>query len=423
MSLLLYKLGIVLYRMAIGMAALFSEKAAQWVAGRKGWRGKLEAAMSSLPPGKRVWIHCASLGEFEQGRPVIEALKAQYPHCRIILTFFSPSGYEIRKDYELADFVGYLPLDGRRNAKAFIAAVRPSLVLFVKYEFWYYYLDTVFRHGIPTLLLSAAFRESQPFFQWYGGLFRQVLRRFDRIFVQDEASLRLLAGIGIEKQAMLGGDTRYDRVADIAAQARELPDVAAFKGEDRLLIAGSTWPQDESLLQSVWPGLPAGWKLVIAPHEIDRPHVRQVAALFGGEALLFSALSAGETAAGKRVLIIDNIGMLSSLYRYGEIAFIGGGFNKGGIHNILEPAVFGLPVLFGPVYEKFVEAAALVALQYAFPVADAMATRTVLLPLMEDEEQRQGMQQGLIGYMQAQRGATEKVLSLIDGHRWLADQT
>jgi 3-deoxy-D-manno-octulosonic-acid transferase len=408
-QLFLYNLFLLLYRLAIRVAALFNDKAASWIAGR---RDLLQTVKTTLPHNEqRIWIHCASLGEFEQGRPLIEALKVRYPQYKIVLTFFSPSGYELQKGYAHADYVFYLPMDGRKRSARFIRAVNPSLVIFVKYEFWYYYICNLALNHIPVVLVSGAFRREQPFFKWYGGLFRKMLRSFSQFFVQDEQSKELLAGIGISDNVVVAGDTRYDRVHAIAQQAQTFPLIEAWKGTSKLLIAGSTWEQDERLLQSVLPSLPDDWKLIVAPHELNVSHITQIRELFP-DSVPYSQLEQG-TSYPQRVLVIDNIGMLSSLFRYGEIAFIGGGFNRSGIHNTLEPAVFGLPILFGPVYEKFVEARQLVASGFAFPVADADACGRKLQGLTDNEPLLREKQQALRGFVAANIGATEKIISLL----------
>jgi 3-deoxy-D-manno-octulosonic-acid transferase len=360
-------------------------------------------------------MHCASLGEFEQGRPVLEALKAKHPDCAIILSFFSPSGYEVRKSYAGADAVCYLPMDGPRNARRFLDIIRPDMVLFVKYEFWHYFLKELYMRQIPAMLVSGAFRESQPFFRWWGGFFRKILCRFSIITVQDAQSLHLLQHIGLENNVYLTGDTRYDRVVKIAAEARELPLIAAFKKEHKLIIAGSTWPEDERMLQAALKSIPAGWKLVVAPHEIHPSHLKRIRVLFGKACVFYSGLPEGIDA---NVLVIDNIGMLSALYRYGEIACIGGGYNTGGIHNVLEPAVFGLPVIMGPVYEKFGEAVQLAKNGFAFPAVDAASYADALRSLTADPAGLAAMQNLIRNYIKHQTGATAKILALLDSARW-----
>ena len=366
----------------------------------------------SLNQGEqRIWFHCSSLGEFEQGRPLIETLKKQHPHYKIVLTFFSPSGYEIRKDYEQADYVFYLPMDGAGNATRFIELIQPSMAVFVKYEFWYHYLHTLEKKNIPAILVSAAFREGQPFFRWYGSLFKKMLRCFDYLFVQDQHSKELLSGIGLNENVIISGDTRYDRVWEIAQAAKEFPLIEQWKGKHKLLIAGSTWQDDEQILKELFSDVPNDWKMIIAPHEIDKNHIEQIQNLFEGNSILYSQLENENTE--QRVLIIDNIGMLSGLFRYGELSFIGGGFQQGGIHNTLEPAVFGLPVMFGHVYEKFVEAVQLVQHGFGYPVHNAEECKKLFFELIKDEDALREKQNALRSYMDENRGASETIMKVI----------
>lgn len=397
-------------QLGIRIAALFNPKARLWVNGRKNVLEQIAQDVSGKNE-KRIWIHCSSLGEFEQGRPVIEAIKQEHPDCKIVLTFFSPSGYEIRKDYEYADYVYYLPMDGSSNAKHFVELINPSFAIFVKYEFWYHYLNQLKRKNIPAILISAAFRPTQVFFKPHGGLFRTMLYCFDYLFVQDDMSVKLLDSIGIKDNVIVSGDTRYDRVAEIAKQATDFPLITKFKDEHQLIIAGSTWPDDEKILKECVNHLPEGWKLVLAPHEIDTKHIEAIQNQFRNACVLYSELNF--KGHDYPVLVIDNIGMLSSLYRYGDIAYIGGGFQSGGIHNILEPAVFGLPVLFGPIYQKFVEANLMVSHQYAFPVTNAEELKDWLHQLIADRHQLQTMQNAIKSYMQQHAGATVKIMRII----------
>jgi 3-deoxy-D-manno-octulosonic-acid transferase len=414
-QLFFYNLFLSIYLFVLRFASFFNEKAKRWVHGRK---DILQVIKITLPHyDNRIWMHCSSLGEFEQGRPLIEKIKKQYPQYHFILTFFSPSGFEAVKNYEHADFVFYLPMDNRKTAKQFLRLVRPMMAIFVKYEFWYYYLSRLNRRKIPTILISAAFRPSQPFFKWYGGLFRKMLSFFDHIFVQDQESKKLLADIGINK-VMVGGDTRYDRVSEIASAAKSFSFIEKFKGDSPLLVAGSTWPDDEKIVASVFQTLPTNWKMIIAPHEIHGNHISEVLDLFGKQAVLYSSLSENRPMR-ERVLVIDNIGMLSSIYRYGEIAFVGGGFLKGGIHNVLEPAVFGLPVFFGPVYEKFVEAKFMVENGFAFPVKNSEELKNGIQPFLSDQGKLQSLQSEIRSAITGQTGATDKIFSLIEEKKYL----
>ena len=347
MQLILYAVFCRFYKWGILLASPFNDKAKQWISGRKNW--KKNQKLITLKGNHCIWIHCSSLGEFEQGRPLIEKLKQVYPNYKIVLTFFSPSGYEIQKNYPLADLVMYMPMDSPTHAKKFIEAIQPALAVFVKYEFWYYYLNQLHLQQIPTIIISAAFRENQLFFKWYGTFFRKMLHCFNYIFVQNEHSKKLLATIGITNNVIISGDTRYDRVAEIAQKTKRFDIVENFKGNGNIFIAGSTWQDDEALLSRFFTHLPTNWKLIIAPHEIHKAHIDEIQKLFGNNSVLFSEIKCGIKANEQRVLIIDNIGMLSSLYAYGDMAFVGGGFQKSGIHNILEPAIYGLPICFGPV--------------------------------------------------------------------------
>ncbi|MGM0531863.1 MAG: 3-deoxy-D-manno-octulosonic acid transferase [Bacteroidota bacterium] len=349
---LLYYFGIKLYYFLALMFSLFNDKARLFVRGRKGLFKKLE---NDIEPNKRTfWFHCASLGEFEQGRPLIEEIKSRHPGISILLTFFSPSGYEIKKNYQWADCITYLPLDTPRNARKFLELVQPEKVFFIKYEYWYFHLREIKRRNIPVYLVSSIFRANQFFFKSYGAWFRKILFYFDHIFVQNITSRNLLASYHI-KNATVTGDTRFDRVKQIAERARPISLIEQFREERFLIVAGSTWPKDEAILIRYFQNTPFAVKLIIAPHEVHSGRIKSLMEKFPeGQALKFS--EARESNIHEfSVLIIDSIGMLSSLYRYGDLSYVGGGFGKG-IHNILEPSTFGLPVVFGPNHEKFKEA-------------------------------------------------------------------
>ncbi|MDY0098588.1 MAG: glycosyltransferase N-terminal domain-containing protein [Bacteroidales bacterium] len=347
---LFYDLGILLYGAVLRVISPFNSKARLWITGRKNWERSLQL---QIERGQQyIWVHCASLGEFEQGRPVIEAIKKEMPTCKVILTFFSPSGYEVRKNYSLADVICYLPADTPRNSERFISVVRPAGVIFVKYEFWHNYISALHKKGIPLYLISGIFRSSQPFFRWYGMFFRKMLCRFTHIFLQDQVSAELLRGIGVKKLTV-AGDTRFDRVVRLTESAREIHEFEVFRGEEKLFIAGSSWHQDEEIMAQYINSHPGRMKWVFAPHEPDRQNIERLEKLFTCRTVKFSEFQGGESDA--RVLIIDNVGMLSSAYRYAYIAAVGGGFGKG-IHNVLEPACWGIPVMFGPNHEKFREA-------------------------------------------------------------------
>jgi len=345
-------------------------------------------------------------------------MRVQYDGYKIVVTFFSPSGYEACGKNANIDYAFYLPADTRKNAKEFVRIINPALVAFVKYEFWYHYLAALRSAQIPTVLVSGTFRKEQPFFKWYGGLFCDMLACFSYFFLQDEESVALLHTLGFDKHITVSGDTRYDRVAAIAANLKPIPAIEAFKENNRLLVAGSTWPADEKVLKQCVAVLPFDWKVIIAPHEIDAAHIRHIEKLFGAEAILFSALDAETTGADKRILIINNIGMLSRLFAYADTAYIGGGFARGGIHNILEPSVFGVPVVFGPIYEKFVEAKEMAALQIVFPINDAAGCRGIFEKLVEDEY-RGSIRSSVRAFMQQHTGATDAIMGLVREQGWL----
>ncbi len=419
MAVFIYNILLALYGAVIYPVSWFNPKAKKWLEGRQDWRKKLGNLSASLKGSKVIGIHAASLGEFEQGRPVIEYVRQNYPAYKIVLTFYSPSGYEIRKGYEEVDMVCYMPMDGRRNAKDFIDLINPSLVIFIKYEFWYHYLNELSKQNIPTVLISATFRNTQPFFKWYGGFFRKMLRNFDLLFVQDGFSKTILAGIGLDKNVIVAGDTRYDRVLEIAAAAKKFPVIEEFKEEDDLLIAGSTWPDDELILKRSLHAIPKFWKLVIAPHEIGKDHLQQIKALFGEDMVLYSELLNGADGSDKKVLVIDNIGMLSSLYRYGKLAYVGGGFSKGGIHNALEPVAFDMPVIFGPVYKKFAEARELVDARYAYPIADQAEFEKILSSFVNNPRNMEEFCDGIHKFMRGNKGATLRIIKALEDHKLL----
>ncbi len=370
----LYNISIFVYSQLLWFFSLFNEKAKLFVNGRKGWEYRVQRQIDKN--AKYLWFHCASLGEFEQGRPVIEELKRQFPEYKIVLTFFSPSGYEIRKNYELAHVVAYLPLDTKRNAKKFLEIVQPEKAFFVKYEFWHHYISELKNRKIPLFAISAIFRETQQFFKptpW-GKWYRKMLFKFEHIFVQNEKSAELLKSMGLTNFTV-SGDTRFDRVAAIAKSSKELPLVEKFKGNLPLVVAGSTWKPDEELLAKLI-NQSSGIKFIIAPHEVSATNINRLQQMLTKPTLLFSKLQNQETDKVD-VLIIDSIGILSSVYRYGNIAYIGGGFGVG-IHNILEAATFGLPVVFGPNYKKFKEAVDLVSEGGAFTIENYEALHHVL---------------------------------------------
>ncbi|WP_236652798.1 3-deoxy-D-manno-octulosonic acid transferase [Chitinophaga vietnamensis] len=411
----IYNAGIRLYKTGVQLAALGGNaKAARWLKGRHHWQKQLQEWQLAGQP--LVWMHAASLGEFEQGRPVLEAIRQQFPENKILLTFFSPSGYEVRKNYPGADYICYLPLDTAANARRFLELVQPQLAIFVKYEFWYHYLTELHIRKVPTLLISGIFRPEQPFFKSYGAMFRRLLQQFNHIFVQNEASLQLLQGLHLQ-QVSLGGDTRFDRVSALLQDQRALPLIEQFLAGKRLLAAGSTWPSDEKMLAAWWKEQPdKDLKLILAPHEIGESHIQSILQLFP-DALRYSQLTGHIPESN--VLIIDNIGMLTALYRYATICYVGGGLDKGGIHNILEPAVYSKPVIMGPVFDRYFEAVELEAAGGALVVRnhEELLARTTLL--LHNTAAYNQIAAIAGNYVQSNRGATEKVISYIQEKRFL----
>jgi len=406
---LIYNLGIFVYSAVAYLISPFNHKARLMIRGRKETFGIVRNKLNRND--NYIWVHCASLGEFEQGRPVIESIRKEMPEKRIILTFFSPSGYEIRKNYPLADIVCYLPSDTPGNAEKFVNLIKPELVIFVKYEFWHNYITAVSKRGIPLLLISAIFREEQPFFRWYGNFFRKILKKFSHVFVQDEKSAELLGKIGIGN-VTVAGDTRFDRVLEISTAAKSIPQIESFRGNERLFLAGSSWRPDEEIISRYINEFPDRMKWVFAPHEIDKENVERIIELFKAKCVRFSEYS--EEKKDARVMIIDNIGMLSSAYRYAFIAAIGGGFGKG-IHNILEPACWGIPVLFGPNHSKFREAADLISLGGAKSFRNFNEFRSILEALVSDEKLYEESARAAGKYVRENAGATRKIIGWITG--------
>lgn len=411
MSLLLYNLFLLLFRLGVRIASLWNKKAKQWIKGRQ--------SFPVIPFSEQViWMHCASLGEFEQGRPVLEALKKRYPSYKIVLSFFSPSGYEIRKNYPGADTIIYLPIDNVINAKKLINAINPSLVVWVKYEYWYYYLTELKKRNIPVLLVSGIFRDSQPFFKWYGSIWQEMLYSFEHLFVQNENSVDLMNSIGLEKNVSIGGDTRFDRVISIAEKKEPVNHIMGFVAGKQVLVAGSTWEDDEIELIHYVKAHPEV-KFIIAPHEIDEENLADVKKEFTNS-IFYSQLQAGVLVPENiNVLIIDNIGMLSKLYQYADITYVGGGFGKDGIHNILEAAVYGKPVIFGPVYEKFAEAKEMVEIGGAFSINNALELEALLDKLFKNRMELKKSCDIAKEYVYSKRGATEKVMNYVMEKRLL----
>ena len=432
----MYNIAIYIYLIGVAIGSLFNKKI------KKMWRGEREAVdllkEKVDPTAKYVWFHAASLGEFEQGRPLIEQLRATHPEYKILLTFFSPSGYEVRKNYEGADIVCYLPLDTIRNARRFLRAVHPVMAFFIKYEFWYNYLHILRHRGVPVYSVSSIFRPGQVFFKWYGRNYAKVLHCITHFFVQNEVSLQLLKGIGID-EATVVGDTRFDRVLQIKEQAKELPIVEAFKGingkgdackdnlsedackEDlsengckgcKVFVAGSSWQPDEDIFIRFFNDHP-DWKLIIAPHVIGEDHLAYILDKLQMKAVRYTQATE-QSAAEARCLIIDCFGLLSTIYRYGEIAYVGGGFGVG-IHNVPEAAVWGVPVLFGPNNKRFQEAQDLLACKGSFEVTDYDSFNTIISRLISDDQFRHQCGEASANYVKSRSGATDIIMKSVVG--------
>jgi 3-deoxy-D-manno-octulosonic-acid transferase len=402
--LLLYNIVIQLYFYFISFASIFNKKAKKWVSGRKN-------NIQNLNEGS-IWFHFASLGEFEQGRPVLEKIRALYPEYKIVLTFFSPSGYEIRKNTPLANAVYYLPLDTAKNARYFIEAIKPKFTVFTKYEYWYHFFNEMHKREIPLYIVSGIFRPGQIFFKWYGSLHRKILGFVTHFFVQDDASKQLLLGIGINNAAV-SGDTRFDRVWENAQHPHHIPYMTEFKNGQKVFVAGSAWPPDEKLLSALISDHPK-WKFVIAPHEISEGKIAALVDLLPAQTTVkYSQFkSYEEPFATYQTLIIDNIGMLSSLYQYGDVAYIGGGFGAG-IHNTLEAAAFGLPVIFGPNYSKFIEAGDLIKLNAGFSIKDERELKEVFKKLTRDEKELKSTGARSLAFVKDHIGATDMIIDKI----------
>ena len=366
-----------------------------------------------------VWMHCASLGEFEQGRPLLEKIRANYPYYKILLTFFSPSGYEVRKNYEGADYIFYLPTDNNRNAKEFLEITKPALILFVKYEFWYYYLNEAKKQSIPLLLVSGIFRKTQPFFKKYGNFYRSMLSCFTHFFVQNNESLSLLINIGFIQNVTVSGDTRFDRVIEIAGQFTPIEKIEKFCAGFDVIVAGSTWSEDDKKL-SAYANKKTIVKFIVAPHEISQQRLNECLKLYKSS-VLFSNISDAETPSKINTIIIDNVGMLSRLYKYSTTSFIGGGFGKEGVHNVLEAAVYGKPVVFGPVYKKYIEAVELVAAGGGITISNTGELEEQMNEFLAKNKNYVKACEAALNYVYSKQGATEKILQFIQENRLLTN--
>lgn len=404
---MIYNLVIYIYLFGVKLAALFSSKPAKMV---KGHREVFDILRDKIDRNARyIWFHAASLGEFEQGRPLIERIRKEHPEYRILQTFFSPSGYEVRKNYQGADIVCYLPFDTPRNVRRFIEMVNPCMVFFIKYEFWQNYLNTLYKKGIPVYSVSSIFRPNQIFFRWYGKDYRKVLKTFSHLFVQNEVSEKLLASIGVTDVTIVG-DTRFDRVLDICTVAKDLPLVKAFKGNSKTFVAGSSWGPDEDIFIRYFNEHPE-MKLVIAPHVVSDSHLKEIMEKVKRPCVRYTEATE-ENVSKADCLIIDCYGLLSSIYRYGEISYIGGGFGVG-IHNVLEAAAYGIPVIFGPNNKKFREAQHLLEKKGGFEINDYEEFKRLMDRFLTDNSYLQQAGNAARDYVKNNSGALEKIMKAI----------
>ena len=405
---MMYNIVIFLYLCGVAILSLFNEKV------RKMWRGERQAIRTIKekidPNAQYVWFHAASLGEFEQGRPLMEQLRREHPEYKILLTFFSPSGYEVRKNYEGADIICYLPLDTILNARRFLRTIRPVMAFFIKYEFWYNYLHILRHRGVPVYSVSSIFRPGQVFFRWYGKQYSRVLKCFTHFFVQNEVSRELLSTIGIDNVTVVG-DTRFDRVLQIKEAAKQLPIVEQFKGNSKCFIAGSSWQPDEDIFIP-WLNEHKDWKVVIAPHVIGEDHLQQIERMLEGRKVVRYTEATEENVKGAEVLIVNCFGLLSSIYHYADVTYVGGGFGVG-IHNTLEAAVWDVPVFFGPNNQRFQEAQGLKNCGGGLEIANANDFLRYMKGFEEHPELMKELGEKAGQYVASLAGATQKVLSFV----------
>lgn len=412
----MYSFAIRLYAWVVSLIAPFHRKARLMRAGQRQTEGILRERIDRR--ARYIWFHAASLGEFEQGRPLMERIKATHPSYKILLTFFSPSGYEVRKNYKGADVVCYLPFDTPERVNRFLDLANPAVAIFIKYEFWGNYLRALRKRGVPTYIISSIFRRDQLFFQWYGYPYRKLLTCFTHLFVQDKKSVEVLAENGIHNVTETG-DTRFDRVLDVCHEAKLLPLVERFvagkEGTEKpafVLVAGSSWPPDEAVFIPYFHAHPE-MRLIIAPHEIHEEHLRGIEAMLKRPSIRYSQVKSADDLAGKDCLIIDCFGLLSSIYRYGQFAYIGGGFGVG-IHNTLEAAVYGVPVFFGPNYKRFREAVDLVASKAGIEVKSAEDFQASMDGLLADPERLKAVSAAAANYVAGNAGATNIVMRQLE---------
>jgi 3-deoxy-D-manno-octulosonic-acid transferase len=407
--LFLYNLVISIAGFLLKIVARFSPKIKLFIDGRKNVFSILEEKIK--PTDKTIWFHSASLGEYEQGLPVIEKIKEKHPSYKIVVTFFSPSGYEVRKNNTVADVTVYLPLDTKRNAKRFLKLVHPEKAFFIKYEFWLNYLKELETSKTPTYLISGIFRDRQMFFKWYGGFYRKALKAFTYFFVQNESSKQKIEAIGFHN-VIVSGDTRFDRVNAILERDNALDFIANFKNNQTTIVIGSSWPKDESLLAEYINQAPSTIKFIIAPHNIKADQISNLKSQIKKSSILFSEKDSTDLS-NYQVFIIDTIGLLTKIYSYGTIAYVGGGFGNPGIHNILEPATFGIPIIIGPNFSNFAEAVELVELGGCTVISNREDLKHSFDQLINDEKFLKKKGQICKSYIQDNRGATDSIIKVV----------
>ncbi|WP_298287853.1 glycosyltransferase N-terminal domain-containing protein [uncultured Lutibacter sp.] len=406
----LYNIIVLIVSFILKIIALFNQKIALFINGRKETWKKIKEGISEKD--KVIWMHCASLGEFEQGRPILEKLKELHPSKKIVLTFFSPSGYEVRKNYELVDVVCYLPLDSKKNVQKFLDMLNPVLVLFVKYEFWPNYLNELKKRKIKTFLISGIFRKNQLFFKWYGGYLKKALNAFTHFFVQDETSNQLLKSINFNN-ITVSGDTRFDRVFEITQQNNHLQFIQEFVNNSYTVVAGSTWKDDEDLLVNyINTKASKNEKFIIAPHNINSDAIKELKASIHKKVVMFSEKER-QNIAEFQVFIVDTIGILTKIYSCANVAYVGGGFTKSGVHNVLEPATFGIPIVIGPNYFKFNEAKDLIKNEACFVVDNSQKLSVLLNEFFQQKTKREQAGKNALNYVKNKTGATAKILNYL----------
>lgn len=408
---IIYNLSISLYGIAVKLASNFNPKAKLFADGRKNWVKRM--AEKIRENDRVIWMHCSSLGEFEQGRPLIEKIKSNYPNHKIAVSFFSPSGYEVRKNYSGADYIFYLPLDTPANAWKLIKALHPEILILVKYEYWYNLLNQLEKANIPVIVISAVIKENSLFLRSYAVWFREIIKRISHFFVQNEASEKLLNQIGVQNVS-ISGDTRFDRVKEILNTVEKVGFVEKFKGNHKLLIAGSSWPDDEEILAAyINQALPEDWKVIFAPHNIDEKQIQNLIGSIKGKSIRFTQMNENELESAN-VLIVDTVGILTKIYASATVSYVGGGFTKTGVHNTLEPAVYGVPLIFGPVYQNYFEAVDLINSTAAISYTDKNDFFLKMNELVQNEALRKQRGKIAYDYIQQKPDATGLIMNWVN---------